>query len=265
MAHAQKPGSAILGPALSLARREVVGFLRQRSRVIGALGTPLVFWLLLGFGMRHAFKDPTGGDGLDYLTYSFPGIVVLIVLFTAIFSMISIIEDRREGFLQGVLAAPVSPLAIVAGKVLGSTTLAVGQAILFLALAPLAGIPLGAWSMIASIGVLLLVAVELSALGFLIAWSMDSSQGFHAIMNLFLMPMWLLSGAFSPVEGASPWVGWVIEFNPLTYGVAALRQTMHTGSAASGGAPSLVVSLLVTFGCAVIMPALAALVVRRRS
>src|SRR5687767_7711902 len=121
-------------PALSLARRELVRFLRQRHRVIGALATPIVFWLLIGLGMGRSFRGEglpgTGGD--NYLQFFFPGTVVMILLFTAIFSTISIIEDRREGFLQSVLVAPVPRVAIVLGKVLGGTALASGQGLLFL-------------------------------------------------------------------------------------------------------------------------------------
>lgn len=196
---------SLLLPALSLWRREVVRFVRQRSRVVGALGTPVVFWLLIGSGVGNSFRPMAAGDGghveMNFLEYSFPGTLVLIVLFTAIFSTISIIEDRREGFLQAVIAAPVRRSAIVLGKVMGSTTLAVVQALLFLTLAPLSGVPLTIGSVLAMTVVLTVVGLGLSALGFLIAWPMDSTQGFHAVMNLFLIPMWLLSGAFFPASG----------------------------------------------------------------
>lgn len=222
--------NTLLLPSVSLWRREVVRFLRQRSRVIGALGTPLIFWILIGSGLRRSFQLPSTSDGGDYLEYSFPGIMVLIVLFTAIFSMISIIEDRREGFMQAVLAAPVRRSAIVIGKVLGSSTLALLQAMLFLLLAPLASVPLSISTALATFGVLIVVSLGLSGLGFLIAWPMSSTQGFHAIMNLLLMPMWLLSGAFFPAEGASTWVRWIMVVNPLTYGVAAVRQALYLGT-----------------------------------
>src|SRR3978361_402741 len=129
-------------PALSLCRRELVRFLRQRHRIIGALATPIVFWLLIGAGMGRSFKfEGLPGAG-NYLQYFFPGTVLMILLFTAIFSTISIIDDRREGFLQSVLVAPVPRMAIVLGKVLGGTVLAFGQGLIFLALAPLIGMPL---------------------------------------------------------------------------------------------------------------------------
>lgn len=263
---------SLLLPAVSLWHREVIRFIRQRSRVIGALATPVVFWLLIGSGLRDSFRltvthPPSaelnsGGPlyhTMNYLEYFFPGTLVLIVLFTAIFSTISIIEDRREGFLQAVIAAPVRRSAIVLGKVMGSTTLAVVQALLFLMLAPLSGVPLSLVSVLALTLVLTLVAVGLSALGFLIAWPMDSTQGFHAVMNLFLMPMWLLSGAFFPASGAVGWLAWVMWVNPLTYGVAAVRNALYIGRdhAAASTSPSPAVSIAVTIGFAVAMIILA--------
>src|SRR5688572_10450491 len=188
-------------PAISLCHRELVRFLRQRHRIIGALATPIVFWLLIGAGMNRSFRtDAPGGE--NYLNYFFPGTVLMILLFTAIFSTISVIEDRREGFLQGVLVAPVSRMSIVLGKVLGGTILAFGQGLLFLILAPLIGVRLSLASVALTAAAMLILAFALTALGLCIAWRMNSTQGFHAIMNLFLMPLWFLSGALFPLEGA---------------------------------------------------------------
>ena len=253
-------------PTVSLWRREMTRFLRQRSRIVGALGTPIVFWLLIGSGLRNSFRMVGATDGMNYLEYAFPGTIVLILLFTAIFSTISIIEDRREGFLQGVLASPAPRSAIVMGKVLGSSTLAVGQASLFLAAAPLAGVPLSVESFLALLIVLAVLSLGLSALGVLIAWPMESTQGFHAVMNLFLMPMWLLSGAFFPASGASSWIRWVMAVNPLTYGVAAVRHTLYLGAdrvVESTVSPGL--SFGVTIVSALAMIALASWCVSRRS
>src|SRR5215207_5969230 len=209
-------------PSLSLCHRELVRFLRQRHRIIGALATPVVFWLLIGGGMgRVSFGDAAAGE--SYMRFFFPGTLVMILLFTAIFSTISIIEDRREGFLQSVLVAPVPRSAIVLGKVLGGTVLAAGQGLLFLLLGPIVGIrpsPVG-WAL--AIAIMLIVSFALTALGFCIAWRMSSTQGFHAIMNLFLMPMWFLSGALFTVHEAPLWLKVVMTVNPLTYGVAALQ------------------------------------------
>jgi ABC-2 type transport system permease protein len=216
----------VILPAASLCQRELVRFVRQRNRIVGALATPIVFWLLIGAGMGKSFKSSAPG-GASFMEYFFPGTVVMILLFTAIFSTISIIEDRREGFLQSVLVAPVSRLAIVLGKILGGTLLATGQGIIFLLLAPLIGVKLGFFSFFTSVGVMLIISFALTGLGFCIAWRMSSTQGFHAIMNLFLMPMWFLSGALFPAEGAKPAMRWVMGINPLTYGVSGLRRALY--------------------------------------
>lgn len=257
--------SFFLLPAWALWRREIVRFLRQKSRVVGALGTPIVFWVLLGSGLGGSFHHPGAEASGGYLEYTFAGTLVLIVLFTAVFSTISIVEDRKAGFLQGVLVAPVNRTAIVVGRVAGATTLAVLQAVLLLLLAPLAGVPLTLAGAVCVCGVLTLVAVGLSALGFVMAWRMESTQGFHAVMNLFLIPMWMLSGALFPADGASTWLQWVMWLNPLTYGVSATRQAVLLGSgqvAASG--PSMSLSLAISAVFAIVLVVLASRMTARR-
>ena len=215
--------------ATTLWRRELVRFFRQPSRIAGAAGSPLLFWVLIGSGLSGSFRLPGSSGGMTYLEYFFPGTIVLVLLFAAIFSTISVIEDRHQGFLQGVLAAPVSRGSIVAGKVLGGATLAWLQAVVFLALAPLAGIALTPASALEAAGVLALLAIALTAIGFGFAWRVDSVQGFHAVMNLLLVPMWLLSGAFFPLAGAPVWLRALMRVNPMTYGVAALRGVLYAG------------------------------------
>jgi ABC-2 type transport system permease protein len=120
------------------------------------------------------------------------------------------------------------------------------QGILFLLFAPLVGISLPVLAVLSGIGVMFLIAFSLTSLGLVIAWRMDSTQGFHAIMNLILLPIWLLSGAFFPASGVSPWLGWVMQVNPLTYGMAALRHSLYLGfPAGAGEVPGLAPSLLV--------------------
>jgi ABC-2 type transport system permease protein len=246
-------------PGLSLCRRELVRFIRQRNRVIGALATPIVFWLLIGGGMGRSLQF-AGAEPESYIRYFFPGTLTMILLFTAIFSTISIIEDRREGFLQSVLVSPAPRSAVVLGKVLGGTLLATGQGLLFLLLAPLAGIPMGAMNYLLALVTMLIVSFGLTALGFCLAWRMNSTQGFHAIMNLFLMPMWFLSGALFPPSGA--WVGlqWVMWANPLTYGVIGLRKSLDSATAAG---PGLGVCLAVSAGFGLVLYLLAGRVARR--
>ena len=234
-------------PVGTLWWREIIRFVRQRSRLVGAFAQPLVFWLLLGGGFSASFRPPGSPEGTGYLEYLYPGIITLVILFTAIFATIAVVEDRKTGFLQGVLVAPISRASIVLGQALGSTTLAVLQGVLFLALAPLVGIPLTITAALAVIVVLFLVSFSLSNLGLIIAWRMESVQGFHAIMNLILMPIWFLSGAFFPAAGLPPWLVWIIQLNPLTYGMAALRRCLYwENPAAVGQIPHLIPSLVVT-------------------
>jgi ABC-2 type transport system permease protein len=234
-------GSAgrLLLASTSLWWREQVRFLRQRSRLIGALLTPFLFWVLLGSGIGSSFRGASPLSGEGYLEYFFPGALVMLVLFTAIFSTISVIEDRNEGFLQAVLVAPVPRVAVVLGKVAGGTTLALLQGVLFLAAAPLAGVPLGLVEVLVAGVLLALVAFWLTALGFFLAWLVDSVQGFHVIMNLVLLPMWLLSGAVFPASGAAGWMRIVMWANPLTYGMAAVRRALMGAMGSEAGEPGL--------------------------
>ena len=234
-------------PVFTLWKREIVRFFRQGSRVFSALSTPLAFWLLLGSGFRASFQPPGAPDGTTYLEYLYPGIIVLVILFTAIFSTISVIEDRKAGFLQGVLVAPVSRASIVMGQALGGATLALVQGMLFLFLAPVAGVSLSIAAIVGVIGVMTLVAFALTSVGLTIAWRMQSIQGFHAVMNLILMPIWFLSGAFFPAAGLPLWLAWLMRLNPLTYGMAALRNCFYWGNpAVVGQLPSIFPALLIT-------------------
>ncbi|MBZ5525395.1 MAG: ABC transporter permease [Acidobacteriia bacterium] len=209
-------------PAFTLWWREVVRFYRQPARVVGVIVSPLVFWVVIGAGFGTSLQSQATGQG-SFLNYFFPGALIMIVLFTSIFTMMSVIEDRNEGFLLSVMVAPVHRSGIVLGKVLGGTTLSAVQGLLFLVLAPLIGIRLGVEQLLIVALIVFLTAFALTALGFAIAWKMESSQGFHAIINLFLIPLWMLSGALFPIHGASKWIRWLMECNPLTYGLDALQ------------------------------------------
>lgn len=248
------------GAAWTLWHREVVRFLKDRSRVTSSLGQPIVFWLLFAGALHNSFQPV---EGMSYGAYFFPGTLAMIVMFTAIFATITVIEDRKEGFLQGVLVAPVRRSAIALGKVGGGATLAMLNALVFLLLAPLAGVPLTVSGFVASLGALALMSFALTALGFALAWRMDSTAGYHGIMMVFLMPMLMLSGAFFPATGAHPILAWIMALNPLSYGVALLRHALGGVDAAAG--PSLALSLGVTAGFAVLTFLLAQAVVKARS
>lgn len=244
-----KDGGLFYRPVIALWRREMTRFLRQRNRITGALATPLVFWLLIGSGLGESFAAP-GVEG-GFMRYFFPGTVVLILLFTAIFSTVSIIEDRRDGFLQGVLVAPVSRAAIVTGKCLGGMTLAALQAGLFCLAAPWAGLPFDIAVVVRVCAALLLGGFALTALGFVIAWPLESTQGFHVLMNLVLVPLWLLSGAFFPAR-AGTWTEWAVALNPVAYVTVAVRRGFY------GNAPDL--GLVPAYGMAMTMTAVFAAV-----
>jgi ABC-2 type transport system permease protein len=253
--------AGVMLPAFTLWWREVVRFYRQRARVAGVILSPLLFWIVIGSGFGTSFRAGDGAGQQHYLDYFFPGAMVMIILFTSIFTMMSVIEDRNEGFLLSVLVAPVPRSAIVLGKVLGGTTLATIQGLIFLVFAPLVGIHLTLGSFGLVVLTVFLVSFALTALGFAIAWPMDSTQSFHAIINLFLIPLWLLSGALFPLSGASGWMRALMHINPLTYGVEALRTLMYP---AAPGTFSLSASILTLLLFTLFMFGLAFAMVNRK-
>ena len=207
----------------ALWHREIVRFLGDRSRVTSSLGQPIIFWLLFAGALSRANFSADGLDlsSIRYGEFFFVGTLTMIVLFTSIFSTITVIEDRKEGFLQGVLIAPVPRAAIALGKITGGATLAVLQAAIFLCLAPLAGVPLTASGVLLALLVLVAIAFALTGLGFSLAWLMDSTAGYHGVMMLFLMPMWLLSGSMFPIQSAHPVLAAVMSAVISTCGAAS--------------------------------------------
>jgi len=241
----------------ALWHRELVRFVRDRSRLTGSLMQPVIFYLMFSGALYGSFKP----NGESYNVYFFTGTLAMITMFTAIFSTITVIEDRKEGFLQGVLISPVPRSAIALGKILGSATLSFGLAAIFLALAPFTGIDMSWDRVLPSLGILALLSIAVAGLGFSLAWVMDSTAGYHGIMMLFLMPMLMMSGAFFPIESAHWLISWVRHVNPMTYGVGALRYAVQ-GSAK--GCPTFVICLLGTVVFAVAMFALGTFIVTRR-
>jgi len=256
-------GSRMWLAVASLWWRELVRFYRQRSRVAGVILSPLVFWLVIGSGFGTSFRSGSAAGGQHYLEYFYPGALIMIVLFTSIFTMMSVIEDRKEGFLLSVLVAPISRSAIVLAKVLGGTTLSAIQGLIFLVFAPAVGVHFG----LAQLGVIVLITVLVSfcltSLGFAVAWKMDSAQGFHAVVNLFLIPLWLVSGALFPMAGASGWIRGLMLANPLTYGVEALRAALFPATANPRFPLGSSIAVLAVFSAVVF--AVAFLLANRRS
>lgn len=237
------PAPAFLSAVQAIAWREWVRFFRQRSRVIGAFATPVIFWVLLGFGADRVFD--ASGSGIGYREYFFPGALVMILLFTAIFSTITVIDDRNEGFLQGVLVSPAPRSAIVLGKVIGGAGIAMVQGLAFLALFPLVMDWPGIAGLLAVLPAMLVLAIALTGLGLVMAWRMDSTAGYHALMNILLMPMWFLSGAVFPASSAPGWMKIVMALNPLTYGHQVIAGSLLSDDAPPGLVPMWVAVLIV--------------------
>ncbi|MEO5364137.1 MAG: ABC transporter permease [Magnetococcus sp. DMHC-8] len=240
----------MMRPIRSLAWRELVRFFRQPHRVVGSLAQPLLLWLFLGSGFSASFRPP-GLAGVSYLEYFFPGILLMLVLFAGIFSTITLIEDRNQGLLQGVLVAPVPRMAIVLGKVGGAMAVALTQVLLLLVAIPFLGLSLGWAEGILLLLGLLTAALGFTALGFLIAWHMESTAGFHAIMSVFLMPLWLLSGALFPMEQTPGWLQWLMQINPVTHALRLLRLPFYQEASALLGQPEYRLALLVAISWAV--------------
>ena len=242
--------------------RDLVRFFRQPSRIAGALGQPILFWLVIGSGLSATFRMP--GTGVSYLAYFYPGVLLMVVLFAAIFTTLSVIEDRHRGFLQAVRAGPGSTGALVLGKVLGSASVALSQAALFLALAPAAGYPYGSvrWPLL--LAALALAAVALAAVGFAVAWAVDNVQGYHAIQMMLLVPLWVVSGAMFPPSPEQPVLSAAMRANPVAWAVSAARRAL-AGPEAPGALPGSAGGELAALGLVALAALALAVLSTRRS
>ena len=227
-----------------LARRELLRYVRQPARLFGSLAQPLIIWLFLGSGFAKSFQGQT--QELSYAEFFYPGIIVMLLLFAAIFSTITLIEDRTAGFLQGVLVSPISRLSLVLGKLVGGTAIAFIQAAMFLLFAPWAGLTLDLERGLGLVFLFLVVGLGFTGLGFIVAWVMDTVAGYHAIMSMVLLPMWLLSGALFPLDGASPWLAWVMRCNPTTYAMDVVRHAFYQPLPSLLGNEAFLTSFIVT-------------------
>jgi len=225
--------------------RDVIRFARDRVRMCAALGQPLLYLFVFGTGMAPAMSAATGG-ALDFRQFMFPGILAMAVLFTAIFSAISVVWDREFGFLKEVMVAPVSRTAVALGKVAGGATVAMFQGIIVLLLAPVVGVVMSPGQVVAVIGLMLLLATVMTSLGLVIAARQRTMEGFQMMMNFLMMPMFFLSGAFFPLRGVPLWLTWLSRLDPVTYGVDALRQEVLRDSVTPGLLATLTVHPMAT-------------------
>ncbi|MBN1691831.1 MAG: ABC transporter permease [Dehalococcoidia bacterium] len=207
--------------------REVLRYWREKSRIVSSLILPVMWLLVFGSGMRNV--ELPGVD--NYQVFIFPGILGMTLLFTSVWSGVSIIWDREFGFLKEIMVAPVSRTSIVIGKALGSGTSALIQGFILLPLSFLIGISLSPQSIFLLIPIMILLAIGLVCVGLLLASLMNSMEGFNFIMSLVIMPMFFTSGALFPISAAPNWLRVFGYFNPLTYGVDLLRWATSPGTA----------------------------------
>jgi len=204
--------------------REVKKYFRSKSRIIGSLGQPLLFLVALGFGLGPVFQK--AGEG-NYIQFLVPGIISMGILFTAIFSGVSVIWDRQFGFLKETMVAPVPRWQIMLGRTLGGATVAVIQGIMVFCLSFAAGFTISDASLLFFAFVFMfLIALFFTAVGLSIASLLEDMQGFQMIMNFLVMPIFFLSGALFPLENLPKALGIVVRFNPLSYGVDGIRATL---------------------------------------
>jgi ABC-2 type transport system permease protein len=213
--------------------REVKRFIRSKSRIVGSLGQPILFLVALGYGLGPVFAKAGQGNYLEFIA---PGIIGMSIIFTAIFNGMQVIWDRQFGFLKETMVAPVSRLSIMFGRTLGGASVAATQGTLVLILAMFAGFRPTSWfGIIPALDVILLIGLLFSALGIMVASKLKDMQGFQLIMNFLVMPLFFLSGALFPLNNVPTALLWVARFDPLSYGVDALRYCLigvHTFSIA---------------------------------
>ena len=206
--------------------REVLRYWREKSRIVSSLILPLLWLLVFGSGLRGIQVS----GGLTYQTYIFPGILGMTLLFTSVFSGVSVIWDREFGFLKEIMVAPVSRPSIVIGKALGSGTSALIQGTILLPLSFLVGVHLSPLSFVILLPTMVLISIGLVSVGLLMASLMTSLEGFNFIMSLVIMPMFFTSGALFPLTSAPAWLRDFSYINPLTYGVDVLRWAAFSGA-----------------------------------
>jgi len=237
--------------------RDVIRFSRDRPRIIAALAQPMLYLFVFGTGLGAAMSGSPAG-AVDFRQFMFPGTLAMTVLFTAIFSAISIVWDREFGFLKEVMVAPVSRTAVALGKVAGGATVAMFQGVVALLLAPIVGVKLSIDQIASIVGLMLLLATVMTSFGILIAARQKSMEGFQMMINFLLMPMFFLSGAFFPLEFAPTWLKTISQALPMRHLVDGMLAVMVRGQPPSSVVPQL--GILLAF--AVVVTVIARLMFR---
>lgn len=228
---------------IALGKRELIRQVRQPSRIIASIATPMLIWLFIVGGFSNAVGD-VGGGRSSLTAYTIPGMASLTVMFASIFASISLIQDRHDGVLRAALVSPAPGWSIALSKIGAGSLLALIQALIVLLTLPLLGVSLSVVGILGAIAALACISIALIGLGLAMAWIVDSTQGFHGVMNALLMPMWLISGAMFPVEEAAGWLRVITLLNPLTWAHAAMRDSLGMSDQLS---PTIAWSVTIAF------------------
>jgi len=249
-------------PVYVICVREFKKFFREKSRLLSTLARPVLWLFVVGTGMSALIRPQAG---FSYVQFIFPGMIGMTILFSSIFSAISIVWDREFGFMKEMLVAPISRLSIVIGKAISGTAISVAQAVIILVLIPFLGITITFSQFIEVVAVAILVSFCITSIGILIASRLTSLDGFNILMNFLVMPMFFLSGAMYPVTSMPPALRQLTHINPLTYGIDAFKHVLLRGSEPPLGPEfSITLDLFVMLAVSIVMLTLAALSFRRK-
>lgn len=225
----QRPPSGLaadLRAARIVCHRELLRWLKDRRRLAAGLVQPLLWLFVLGTGLSRVVS--VGSENVDFRTFLFPGVLATSVMFTAVFSGVSVVWDREFGFLREMLVAPIRRSSIMAGKCLGGAIVATSQAVVILALAGLCGVPYSPVLMIELLGVLFLASLSITAFGLLLGARVANIQSVMPVIQTVITPMMFLSGALYPTAGLPTWLAFATKINPVTYAVNPMRHIVFS-------------------------------------
>jgi ABC-2 type transport system permease protein len=222
---------SLLQAILVIWHRDLIRFSRDRPRLLVSLAQPLLYLLLFGVGLSASLGAGLGlPAGVTYLQYLYPGVLGMAVLFTAMFSAMSVVWDREFGFLRELLVAPINRSAVAVGKALGGATQAMVQGVLLLVFAPVVGVKLSLVGVLQLVPLLFVLAFALTSLGVALAARMQSMQAFQTVMTFLVLPMFFLSGALFPLRNLPGWMTVLTRLDPVAYGMAPIRDVVLDGA-----------------------------------
>ena len=215
-----------------VAYRDVLAFVRDRTRIVASVTFPLLFLAIFGAGFNNVIGQMV--PGVDLVRFMYPGIIAMAVLTSSLSAGLSVVSDREAGFLREILVAPLARIGIVVGKAAGASAVALLQVLLLLIVAPLVGVSLDA-GIVRLVPVVVLLSLALSGIGIVIGSFMRSQQGFQMMLQILVFPMVFLAGVFYPIDTVPAWMGVLSKVNPVTYGVDAIRQIFLGADPAAAG------------------------------